>query len=192
MNSIVDRSKVAVIHFAKIFKGMIPGRIQLSNLEDRFWNKLLAMPPRITSSFLKHVVGIILRCSKEEVIRVNAMSNVALMTNKFSFRNFSPVNNPGLAMGTYRMPCSWNMKHPSAIAKFCSSPKPACFTFENMLKENLLYWLRRPFPFKVAWRAARIVVLDKCGTVKTLFCQMTYSMFHLDTSVGLMIQKEVF
>lgn len=188
MKGIVDCSKMAVVHFSKLFQGVLVCRIELANLEDRFWSEFLRFSKDHASSFFEHIVRVVFMRSKKKVIGINAMTHIAPMANQNSFRDRTLMNDPGLPVRLNHLSCSWEVKSSSSVMVLNSCPKPASRHFRSgdVLKESVFDIDGLPFPFEMAWRTARAMFLNHRRAIKALFSEI----IHLDTSVLFSILKE--
>lgn len=96
----------------------------------------------MSSILCKHVQGVVLGCSKEKVIRIDAKPVVAFMADKKTFWNWALKKSPSQSMGLMAnrpiSPVFVGLESTITRSGFGAVPVPAGFCFIKFFDETLL------------------------------------------------------
>lgn len=135
---------------------------------------LSGMVADIHSSFPNHIVGVLLKGSKEQMVRIGAWRIIAFVKNIHSFWNWSKVEYPRNTMGT-NMPLSSITPSHTWIIPFAgffpSRPLPAWTEFWSMFWNWTVFIYLCPKSFRGGWR-------------KSLLCEILGGNNVIHSSIG--------
>lgn len=157
-----------------------------NNFSNLFFSKFGARVifPKRNSAFPSSVPHVVCVTPKKQVIWSYARRIIAMVTNKFAFRNISMCDHPRRSGSNYFFLELINKKGSISFVRFCSNPRPASVTFYDTLPES--YFFRNSPKFMRTFLTAtegfignwtgifNLEVLPTLGTFALLHKELTF------------------
>lgn len=178
MYSVINRAKMAVVHFAEFFKGIVSGHIKFSNFENIRRRKFLRVSKKLSPPFFHHICGVMLHGAEKQMVGVYAMRDIAMVEDAEAGGNGAIFKDPRLSVRLDVCPRVGQMENPISFPVFAPRPKPASICFLNEGKESFIDGFCHCL--RAAWLTSFVVILNHCRAILASFCQWTVYIFHVN------------